>query len=109
MSLHSGNLKCPPSSFLCWQFYLKDTQLYHKNETAFLEKDGALVFKSSGNSPLTGFKTKQVTPIGYEFRYNNSFPVACHVPNTDEVYQIYYGKGNNTNDCVGVVTELVIP
>ncbi|WBW72041.1 But2 family protein [Schizosaccharomyces osmophilus] len=128
MSLHSGNFNVHLHPFFVGksghvyltpydqadqvnEFYLKDTQLFHKNETAFLEKDGALVFKfnSSGNSPLTGFKTKQITGIGYEFRFNNAFPVACHVPNTDEVYQIYYGKGNNTNDCVGVATELIIP
>ncbi|EPX75392.1 But2 family protein [Schizosaccharomyces octosporus yFS286] len=127
MSFHSGNFNVHLHPFFVGEsghvyltqydnadqvneFYLKDSQLFHKDEIASLDKDGALVFKSSNNSSLTGFNTKQLTTgIGYEFRLNTSFPVACHVPNTNEVYQIYYGRENHTSECVGIATELIIP
>ncbi|EPY52305.1 But2 family protein [Schizosaccharomyces cryophilus OY26] len=73
-------------------FNLKNGELFHENKAASIDKDGALVFESSGSPVL-----------------NNDYPVACPVPNTNDVYQIYYGKGNGNADCVGIYPLAAFP
>ncbi|WBW72843.1 But2 family protein [Schizosaccharomyces osmophilus] len=124
MSFHSGNIYVHLQTFYVGQsghvylspydnakeggsFHLKDSQLLYNNEPASLDKDGALVFQSSG-SPLSGFDASEATNIGYELRLNGSSAVACPVANTNEVYQIFYGQGNNSKDCTGIATEAIV-
>ncbi|WBW71451.1 But2 family protein [Schizosaccharomyces osmophilus] len=89
-------------------FNLKNGELLHENKTASIDKDGALVFESSG-SPLSGFEAKQVNSQFYDLSLNNDYPVACPVPNANDVYQIYYGKGNGNADCVGIYPLAATP
>ncbi|EPY52526.1 hypothetical protein SPOG_01847 [Schizosaccharomyces cryophilus OY26] len=120
LSIHSGNANVHLHEFYVGQsghvylsqydnaegygkFSLKDSQLLHNNETASLDKDGALVFQSSG-SPLSGFDANKVISIGYELQLNGTSPVACPVASDKQVYQVYYGNGNGSSDCVGIDT-----
>ncbi|WBW72030.1 But2 family protein [Schizosaccharomyces osmophilus] len=87
-------------------FTLKNSELFYNNEHASLDKNGALFFESSG-FPVSGFEAKQISSVGYELHLNNTFPVACPITNTNEVYQIYYGKGNGNSDCIGVTIDAI--
>ncbi|EPY52246.1 hypothetical protein SPOG_04975 [Schizosaccharomyces cryophilus OY26] len=89
-------------------FTLKNSELFYNDEFASLDKNGALIFKSSG-SPVSGFEAKQVSSVGYDLRLNNTFPVACPVVDTNGVYQIYFGEGNGSGNCFSVVTEASTP
>ncbi|EPY52248.1 hypothetical protein SPOG_05738 [Schizosaccharomyces cryophilus OY26] len=89
-------------------FNLKNGELFHENKAASIDKDGALVFESSG-SPVSGFEAKKENSQFYELSLNNDYPVACPVPNTNDVYQIYYGKGNGNADCVGIYPLAAFP
>ncbi|EPX73464.1 But2 family protein [Schizosaccharomyces octosporus yFS286] len=93
-------------------FRLKDGQLSHGNNPAHLDKDGALTFESTQSAPLEGFKAKPVIGTGVEsyniYLKDYDYPVACPVPNTTQVYQIYYGKGNG-NDCIWFVPWATLP
>ncbi|EPX71695.1 But2 family protein [Schizosaccharomyces octosporus yFS286] len=83
-------------------FTLKNSKLFFNDEHASLGKNGALLFKPSG-SAISGFQAKQVSPVGYEIRLNNTFPVACPIADISNVYQIYYDQGNASHNCMGVV------